>query len=670
MRARLKPLQGKVFVNKNTGIEAVIEARVSGKTVGKAQQAQMSVANLKAVGFSAEEARKIHYTAATRIHELFENAEDGRFEEEYKDDPSRAGAYHFFNTVEIEGIGSFDVNVTALALKNEDQKLLYTLELTIENPKGVSVAYPNPDIQGDAYSASGVSTRNLSSYRSFVEKEKASIRKKAVADGTFMKAPNGADTNLTEDQWLSVRTAAFKNWFGDWEHDPQNASKVVDENGEPRVVYHGSHQWFTSFNDGKQRQQSGAPAGTIFANDNREIAVSFADYYGGHADEVILDPNDERHPRYSWGIYREGGIYDLFMNIRNPLVVDFEGRPWLDSSKGGDINALCSKAKESGHDGVIALNIVDAGLNDQENVPASTDYVAFDSVQVKSATQNRGTYDPKNPDITFSVIGPNAATWGKYADKAFAGRDDGKLRAEIDASQASLKAPENFPFLSMFDEWSRGMGYRKNPVWRGLLEDVLNFDELYEAYPSLRKMYVFAYKNKKDSARGYYDSEERSITINLAHIGPIGAQLSTLLHEIQHAIQDIEGFARGSNLEEGRSLDDYMRSAGEIESRNVEKRILWDGERRESKPFNDTLEFPGEAIVSFSIASAQEQGLFHDGHFEAGNAVITEPGVTFSIAALHASPHSLSASLIRRSWVKGKERRRMAGGCILRRIRR
>lgn len=117
MRARLKPLQGKVFVNKNTGIEAVIEARVSGKTVGKAQQAQMSVANLKAVGFSAEEARKIHYTAATRIHELFENAEDGRFEEEYKDDPSRAGAYHFFNTVEIEGIGSFDVNVTALALK-------------------------------------------------------------------------------------------------------------------------------------------------------------------------------------------------------------------------------------------------------------------------------------------------------------------------------------------------------------------------------------------------------------------------------------------------------------------------------------------------------------------------------------------------------------------------
>jgi hypothetical protein len=416
MRARLKPLQGKVFVNKNTGIQAVIEARVSGKTVGKAGAAQMSVANLKALGFSAEEARRVHYTATARIHELFENAEDGFFEEAYKQDASKAGAYHFFNTVDIEGIGAFDVNVTAIKyVKEQEGNVLYTLELTIENPAARGAAsregrLPTPF-------KDGVSTRNLSSYRSFVEKEKAAVRKKAVADGTFMKAPNGANTNLTEDQWLAVRTAAFKNWFGDWEHDPQNASKVVDENGEPRVVYHGSHQWFTSFNDGKQRQQSGAPAGTIFANDNREIAVSFADYYGGHADEVILDPNDERHPRYSWGIYREGGIYDLFMNVRNPLVVDFEGRPWLDSSKGGDINALCSKAKESGHDGVIALNIVDAGLNDQENVPASTDYVAFDSVQVKSAAQNRGTYDPKNPDITFSIV--SAQEQGLFRDGHF-----------------------------------------------------------------------------------------------------------------------------------------------------------------------------------------------------------------------------------------------------------
>ena len=55
------------------------------------------------------------------------------------------------------------------------------------------------------------------------------------------KAPNGKLSNLTPEQWKLVRTAQFKGWFGDWENDPENASKVVDENGEPLVVYHGTN---------------------------------------------------------------------------------------------------------------------------------------------------------------------------------------------------------------------------------------------------------------------------------------------------------------------------------------------------------------------------------------------------------------------------------------------
>ena len=50
-----------------------------------------------------------------------------------------------------------------------------------------------------------------------IDSEMESIKQKAIADGTFMKAPNGADTKLTEQQWLQVRTKAFKDWFGDWE---------------------------------------------------------------------------------------------------------------------------------------------------------------------------------------------------------------------------------------------------------------------------------------------------------------------------------------------------------------------------------------------------------------------------------------------------------------------
>ena len=51
------------------------------------------------------------------------------------------------------------------------------------------------------------------------------------------------------------------------------------------------------------------------------------------------------------------------------------------------------------------------------------------------------------------------------------------------------------------------------------------------------------------------------------------------------------------------------------------------------------LEQAGER-EDMTLKAAQEQGLFRDGHFEADNAVITEPGVTFSISALHASPYS------------------------------
>lgn len=51
-----------------------------------------------------------------------------------------------------------------------------------------------------------------------------------------MLAPNGKKSNLNERQWAQVRTKAFKNWFGDWESDPENSSKVVDENREPLVV--------------------------------------------------------------------------------------------------------------------------------------------------------------------------------------------------------------------------------------------------------------------------------------------------------------------------------------------------------------------------------------------------------------------------------------------------
>ena len=67
---------------------------------------------------------------------------------------------------------------------------------------------------------------------------------------------------------MTVRTRAFKEWFGDWENDAKNASKVVDGNGEPLVVYHGTDADFTVFDRAKTR------AHDIFHQLNRQKSRS------------------------------------------------------------------------------------------------------------------------------------------------------------------------------------------------------------------------------------------------------------------------------------------------------------------------------------------------------------------------------------------------------------
>lgn len=80
-----------------------------------------------------------------------------------------------------------------------------------------------------------------------IESEIIDLKKELKEKDGYLKAPNGKDTILPEKQWLIVRTKSFKQWFGDWEHDKKNASKVIDENGEPLIVYHGTDKKFNEF---------------------------------------------------------------------------------------------------------------------------------------------------------------------------------------------------------------------------------------------------------------------------------------------------------------------------------------------------------------------------------------------------------------------------------------
>lgn len=127
--------------------------------------------------------------------------------------------------------------------------------------------------------------------------EEQSIIDQAQATGTYLKAPNGEDTNLTPEQWVYVRTAAFKRWFGDWQDNPDNASKILDKKGEPEVIYHSTNEGMLRAFDKvveSSRNNSYYGNGFYFNYGNGELSKGEAEYYGT-------------------------GVLEAFANIRNPF---------------------------------------------------------------------------------------------------------------------------------------------------------------------------------------------------------------------------------------------------------------------------------------------------------------------------------------------------------------
>lgn len=62
-----------------------------------------------------------------------------------------------------------------------------------------------------------------------------------------------------------TKTDAFKAWFGDWEKQPYTSSKVVNQDGTPMVVYHGSMADFDSFDKRRIRKKSDGLRGFYFS---------------------------------------------------------------------------------------------------------------------------------------------------------------------------------------------------------------------------------------------------------------------------------------------------------------------------------------------------------------------------------------------------------------------
>lgn len=285
-------------------------------------------------------------------------------------------------------------------------------------------------------------------------------------DGTkkpgWLKAPNGADTHLTERQWVQVRTPAFKAWFGDWENDPANASKVVDENGEPRVVWHGSN-WDplaeepgnAVFKHGKVHNTSEGE-GFYFTPD-KSLAEGWGD-----ADGYFLNI---RGPSYAYdklGLLSENEFYDIAERedlspdeietaiseaktkrakekMREVLgVLREKGYSFYDEVERDYIGTIEDPSTVEGllDSASVLSGFVDGHFDaeqfqtDLRNAEAevfgidgyfspgygnnSGAYVAFTPSQVKSATDNVGTFSGERGDVRYSISGIYTGTAADY----------------------------------------------------------------------------------------------------------------------------------------------------------------------------------------------------------------------------------------------------------------
>ena len=239
-----------------------------------------------------------------------------------------------------------------------------------------------------------------------VRQEMDTIKAKAMWDGTFMKAPNGADTKLTEDQWLLVRTNNFKNWFGDWINDPENASKVVDENGEPMVVYHGGSSTFTKFDTSLGDGMTDLGQGSYFSS-NEEVAREYTVPNGDN--QWQIDNYIEEHPylrelsRTQLGlaeaeriaideVFKNAKLYPVFLNLRNPYLTKME------DFRNGDFVYLYNRKGLRGYDGIIDNTFKERF---EDFARGAVQYVAFEPSQIKSATETTGLFS-ESWDIRYS----------------------------------------------------------------------------------------------------------------------------------------------------------------------------------------------------------------------------------------------------------------------------
>lgn len=117
------------------------------------------------------------------------------------------------------------------------------------------------------------------------------------------------------------------------------------------------------------------------------------------------------------------------------------------------------------------------------------------------------------------------------------------------------------------------------------------------AYPDLARLRLFASYEPRKGTLGYFSPENYGMVVTMgSYNAPFDQQIEgILLHEVQHLIQEAEGFAKGGGTSRGYRR--YQRLAGEVEARNVVIRHYLTNEERRIKLRTETQDIPDKKQI-------------------------------------------------------------------------
>jgi|688.fasta_scaffold03324_10 GNAT superfamily N-acetyltransferase len=217
-------------------------------------------------------------------------------------------------------------------------------------------------------------------------------------DTNILLAPNGEPSKLTPEQYKLVRTPEFKAWFGDWENDPHNSSRVIDdETFEPLVVYHGSPFRFYQFDYNKigTRSDSGYFGVGAYFTPSKIIASTFGENIYGcflNVRKLFTYGLHFTHEPYPLSFAEYWKLDHLLYKKDSNGNVNYSSKPYPNKEFS---EAVTNKIKKEGYDGIEVYTF------------DGHQFVVYEPNQIKLADGSNTTFDGNSPDIRYAEGGFN-----------------------------------------------------------------------------------------------------------------------------------------------------------------------------------------------------------------------------------------------------------------------